>query len=173
MTALDNLPENPNFLSPLGFRFQIKKCPTVNFFVQSVNIPSMELINVDASNPFVKIPYGGEHISFGDLNLTFKVDEDLKNYMEIYNWIKGIGFPDKFNQYKTLKDKPVMSGEGLTSDISLLVLSSSRNPTYDIVYRDAFPVSLSQVEFNTTSQDVNYLTATTTFRYLSYEIKTV
>jgi hypothetical protein len=41
MSSIDNTPENKNFLSPLNFRFQIKKAPHVNFFVQSVNIPAI------------------------------------------------------------------------------------------------------------------------------------
>lgn len=173
MTALDTIPENKNFLSPLGFKFQVKKCPTVNFFVQTVNIPSIVLPDTYAPNPFVKIPYSGEHITYGDLTLTFKVDEDLVNYLEIHNWIKALGFPDKFDQYDVINRKPIMSGEGIRSDISLLVLSSSRNPTYDITFKDAFPVSLSGVEFDTRTQDVQYVTATTTFKYISYEINQI
>ena len=52
MSAINNTPENKNFLSPLNFRFQIKKAPNVNFFIQKVNIPQIELPQVDTPNPF-------------------------------------------------------------------------------------------------------------------------
>ena len=41
MTAIDNTPENRNFLSPLNFKFSIKKSPNMNFFLQKVNLPSI------------------------------------------------------------------------------------------------------------------------------------
>ena len=47
MSILDTQPTNKNFLSPLGFRFTIKKAPNLNFFVQSVNIPTLSLGTVD------------------------------------------------------------------------------------------------------------------------------
>ena len=84
MTAVDNTPANKNFLSPLNFRFQIKKAPNVNFFVQKVNIPEIAVRAPDVMNPFVKIPYPGDHLEYGIFNISFKVDEDLQNYLEIH-----------------------------------------------------------------------------------------
>lgn len=173
MTALDNIPENKNFLSPLGFRFQIKKSPTVNFFVQNVNLPGISLPQVETPNPFVSIPYAGDHISYDFLLINFKVDEDLQNYLEIHNWIKELGFPNDFNEYKRIASAPVASGMGIVSDMSLLVLSSSRNPKFDIVFKDAFPVSLSSLIFDVTRNDVNYLEASATFKYTSYDINPI
>ena len=101
MTAIDNTPSNKNFLSPLNFKFQIKKAPHVNFFIQKVNIPSISIeTNPSPNNPFVKTPIPGEHISYSDLSISFKVDEDLTNYMELHNWIKALGKPQNFEQFK-------------------------------------------------------------------------
>lgn len=170
MSAIDNIPENKNFLSPLGFKFQIKKSPNVNFFVQNVNLPGISLIPTETANPFVNIPYSGDHINYDNLLISFKVDEDLNNYKEIHDWIRQLGFPEKFEEYRKIASHPLYSGLGTKSDISLLILSSSRNPKYDIVFKDAFPVSLSSILFDTTNQDVSYLEATATFRYTSYDI---
>lgn len=171
MSALDDIPDNQNFLSPLGFVFQVKKLPHVKFFIQAINIPGISLTPTAQANPFVSIPKGGDHINFEELQVTFKVDEAMENWKEIYNWIKGIGFPNNFGEYDALTDVPPLSGLGLESDISLLVLSSSRNPLFDIVFRDAQPITLSSLQFDTKLRDVNYLTATATFKYLSYSIK--
>ena len=54
MTAIDNTPSNKNFLSPLNFKFTIKKAPHVNFFIQKVNIPDLGLKPVVTSNPMVR-----------------------------------------------------------------------------------------------------------------------
>jgi len=173
MTALDSIPENKNFLSPFLFKFQVRKMPNVNFFLQSVNIPGVSLPNVQSGNPFVSIPYGGDHVLYEELNIVFKVDEDMENWKELYNWIKGVGFPNRFSEHKELKDKPPTSGEGLISDISLLVLTSSRNPNYDLVFHEAFPISLSQIMFDTRNPDIQFITASATFKYRSYELNAV
>jgi hypothetical protein len=170
MSAIDNTPSNKNFLSPLNFKFQIKKAPHVNFFIQKVNIADIALQEATSPNPFVKIPYPGEHINYGALSITFKVDEALQNYLEIHNWLKSLGKPQNFDQYKTIENMPITTGDGIYSDISLIVLASTKQPNYEIVYADAFPVSLSGVTFNTVDADVNYIEASAVFKYTYYDI---
>jgi hypothetical protein len=46
-------------------------------------------------------------------------------------------------------------------------------PNYEITFADAFPVELSQIIFNTTDTDVNYVEASTTFRYTYYNITNI
>jgi hypothetical protein len=57
--------------------------------------------------------------------LVFTISYELAcidvNYLEIYNWIKGITFPQNFDQFKEINE----SKEGRFSDISVLVLNSS------------------------------------------------
>lgn len=173
MAAVDNTPTNKNFLSPLNFKFQIKKAPYVNFFIQQVNIPSILLQSPEKGNPFVNIPYPGEHLKFGELKISFKVDEDLKNYLEIHNWITSLGKPENFDQYKTIQDKPIASGDGIYSDISLIVLSSSKMANYEIVFVDAYPITVSDLTFNTVDDTVNYVTASATFKYTYYTITNI
>lgn len=173
MSAVDNTPENRNFLSPLNFKFTIKKAPHVNFFIQKANIAEMALPSPIAPNEFVKAPYPGDHINFGKLNITFKVDEDLQNYLEIHNWIKGLGFPETYDQYKELETKPFWTGESIYSEISLMILSSTKMANYEVIYTDAYPVLLSQLEFDTTDEDVKYMTASASFDYTYYSISKI
>lgn len=173
MSAIDNTPTNRNFLSPLNFRFFIKKAPHVNFFAQKVNIPSVSLINPQPNNPFVKTPIPGEHLTYGDLSVTFKVDEELKNYLEIHNWIKALGKPQNFDQFKEISAQPTYTGDGIYSDLTVVVLSSTKTPNYEINFADAFPFSLSDLSFNTVDEDVNYIEATANFKYTYYDIKNI
>lgn len=170
MTAIDNTPTNKNFLSPINFSFQIKKAPNVNFFIQEVSLPKIDLHNVDTSNPFVTFPFPGDHITYDVLSINFKVDEDLENYMEIHNWIKGLGKPETFQQYADLDKNPSYSGNGIYSDISLIIMSNIKNPNFNVTFKDAFPISLSGLNFNSTKEDINYLTASASFKYTLYDI---
>ena len=75
-------PDNKNFLSPVGFQFSIQKLPHVNYFCQSANIPDITLSQTELNNPFVNLPSPGTKLTFGALDITFRVDEDMKNYIK-------------------------------------------------------------------------------------------
>jgi len=179
MSAPSNLPSNKNFLSPLGFTFSIKKTPNVNYFIQSASIPSITLGQSDVQTPFVKLPYPGDHIDFSGLNITFRIDEEMRNYKELFDWIIALGFPDNFNQYASVSPSrgkfggnvtnPV-SGDGIYSDASLIVLNSVKAPMLEIVFKNLFPTSLSDVNFDTKFTDVEYVEASATFAYESFTL---
>ena len=173
MAATDNTPSNKNFLSPLNFRFQIKKAPNVNFFLQKVNLPEISVRNFDTPNPFVKIPYPGDHIDYGLLNISFKVDENLSNYLEIHEWLRALAPPEDRAEYGKLESFASWTGQGVYSDVSLIVLTSTHMPNYDIVYVDAFPTNISGLNFSTSDTDVNYIEATATFKYTYYKISKI
>lgn len=170
MTAIDNTPPNRNFLSPLGLKLVIKRAPNLDFFVQAVNLPSILLPNRDIENPFTVAPEPGDHIKFEPLTIKFKVDEDFQNYMEVYNWIMHLGFPDNWDQYKEIEQVNPITGEGKFSDISLIALNSVYHSNYETVYRDAWPTSLSALEFVSTDKDVKFITATVTFHYTLFTV---
>jgi len=136
-------------------------------------LPSLNLPSYNSPNPFVKIPEPGEHIDYGDLELTFRVDENLKNYLEIHNWIRALGKPKDFSEYRALSQNKNYTGDGIRSDISLTILSSAKNANYEIVFTDAYPYELSKLTFDTTDQTVDYIEASATFKYVLFEIKDI
>ena len=171
MNIVETTPTNKNFLSPLGFRFFIKKLPNVNFFTQRANIPGISIASQPIQpNPFTKIPYAGDHIEYNEFSVTFRVDEDLTNYMELHNWIKGLGFPENYDEYKELALKQPGSGEGLKSDATLIITTNGKTPNFECVFEDAFPISLTDLVFETTDTSVNYIVASASFRYTLYKI---
>ena len=164
--ALARQPINRNFLSQLNFKFLLYRAPNVEFFLQRVNVPALNIPSIDIGNPFVDIPHSGEHIDFGPLGIDFKVDEDFANYLEIHEWLYGLGFPQTFTQYRELRDKDKeIPGSGIRSDISLMILNSVKKPNLEFIFHDAFPTSLSDLVFTTTDPDVDYLESTATFDY--------
>src|SRR5881275_148063 len=121
MTALDNQAKNQNFLNPLYFQFSIKRAPHVNFFIQRCSIPSLTLPQISTPTLWQPIPRPGGKLQYGDFSISFKVDEDLVNYMEIFRWMEDLGFPENFEQYKEIASKALETGEGIVSDITLLI----------------------------------------------------
>lgn len=176
MAATDNQPGNPNYLSPLGFRFSLKRTPSTSYFVQNVRLPTLSLGQFDLEDPFVKLPTPGTKLSFEPLDITFMVDEDMNNYLEIHNWLRGLGFPESYDQYGNLVRQNANSRSDPTavfSDGTLMILSSHHNANMRIVFEDLFPISLSDLSFDSTLADVDYLKATVTFRYKLYTIEKI
>jgi len=172
MSAVDNTPTNKNFVSPLNFKFVLKRAPHVNFFIQRVNLPGLTLPATQSPTPLIRIPQYGDHLEFDELSISFKVDEDLQNYLEIQNWLRGLG-KLSFPQHAALSSKSSFTGESLRSEISLMILSSAKRPNYEIIFEDAFPTRISGLDFNTTLEDVPYIEADATFQYTKYEINKV
>jgi hypothetical protein len=169
MSAL-NVPANKNFLSPLGFRFSLARAPNLNFNVQSVRIPGLQLGEIEVPTPFVRIPTS-DGITYNPLSLTFRVSEDLDDYLEIHNWMVGLGAPASFDQYKALKNADPANPLSVLSDMTVIIMNSSMKPNIKVSFHDAFPVSLGDLEFNTTDTDVNYIQCTVDFKYLRYHIE--
>lgn len=170
MSALDHNPTNKNYLSPLTFLFNIKRAPNVNFFIQRAHIPGLTLDAVEQNNPFVTIPRPGDHIDFEDLAIEFKVSENLDNWLEIFNWIKNTGFPNSYEEYANIASKSIISGEGITSDITLLLANNNKILNIDVTFKDALPISLTSLEFDSTNPNIEYLSAVATFKYRTYDI---
>lgn len=163
-------PDNINFLSPLGFRFTLKRLPTVNFFVVQASMPSVGMGAIAVPTPFKNFPVPGDKIEFGNFSLTFKVDEEMINYKEIYAWITGLTFPDNFSQFATLRRAAKTSDGSIVSDGTLTILNSAMKPNIDIRFEDMFPISISPLSFTTQDGDVNYIDATVDFKFNNFTI---
>ena len=169
--------ENRNFLSPTGFKFALKRSPAAAFFCNQANIPSLDL-GIAVQTSYLKdIDIPGDKIVFGDLTLRFLVDEDLFNYMEIQNWIRGLGYPEKLSQLSDLDRAAKVSsnfgqkGENIYSDATLQVLSNSLVPKFQVMFKDVFPYSLSTITFDATDTDIEYFTAEVSFKYTIYDMQ--
>ena len=171
-TAFQNQLTNRNFLSPAGFLFNITKEPKVSFFCTSASIPSMSFETNTQPSYLKDIDVPGEKIQYENLIVRFLVDEDLKNYMAIHNWITGIGYPETLQDFKTevTKSDGSIDLNQQFSDGALTIQNSNYRTTAIVKFKDLFPVSLTSLEFDTGVTDIQYFTAEANFRYLVYNI---
>ena len=65
-----------------------------------------------------------------------------------------------------------MSDDKVFSDATLTVLNSAMNPNRYIRFKDCFPTSISDVPFDTTLSDVDYVETTATFKFRMFDIET-
>ena len=164
---------NRNFLSPIGFLFLLDKARKVSFLCQKAEIPTVELGQVEIpTRGMVPIPVEG-NMRYSEFSMEFIVDEDLRNYMQIHNWMRALGTPQEFKERRVWIDKYAdsPSEDPRFSDATLQVLNNNNIANFDVVFKDMFPVSLSSLPFDVTGGDNDYFTSTATFRYTLYEIR--
>ena len=167
-------PENKNFLSPIGFQFSIQKLPHVTYFCTNATIPAVTMGQIETvSNPFVRLPVPGDKLEFGDFSVRFRIDEDLKNYQEIYNWMISLGYPDNFEQSARQQRSSTQPGTTVYSDASMIITTNQYKPNINVKFIDLYPTSISGVDFSVEQTDVDYLQADVTFRYRSFELSTI
>ena len=168
--------DNRNFLSPVGFKFSLKRAPGVAFFCNQANIPSLDLGIAEQPTWLKNIDVPGDKIQFGDLSLRFLVDEDLVNYMELQRWIRGLGYPESMDEFRKLEGEATLpgnfgnAGDDIYSDGTLQILSSNLVPSFQVVFTDLFPYTLSTVTFYATDTDIEYFTADVSFKYTIYNL---
>ena len=152
MATLAEQPKNINPLADVQFKFTVTALPNTTFFIQTVNLPGIALEGATIATP--QLQNFSRHtgiITYEPLSVTFMIDEYLKNWQDIFEWMIG-----EESKYTTAV---------------LTILSSSMNPTMEIHFKDIFPTSLSEIPFNSTTTDPIYQVATVSFNYTEYIIK--
>jgi hypothetical protein len=156
-------PKNRNFLSPIGFKLKLENFEGVDFFCQSANIPDIQMPYTDVPTRFRNVPIvPGGGVTFGDLNVRFIIDEDLVNYHSIYKWIRQNGRADRDID---TPDEPQYSN-GIIE-----VTTSSMNTNFVVEYVNMFPINLSNIVFDSSVGDIEYITADVTFKYQQFNLR--
>lgn len=179
-TCISNHPDNKNFLSVTGFKFIIQRTKKVTFYCNAANLPGINLGTAIQSTYLKNIDVPGDKLTYQDLNIKFLVDENMENYIQVYDWMTGLGYPESVQQYQEMKDsaryfpsRDARDPFNERSDGTLQVLTSNYRPSVEVIFKDLFPTSLSTLAFDATVPDQQYLTAEATFKYTIYDIYNV
>ena len=164
MAESSRQPKNLNYFIPTGFKFMIDKIPNVNFFCQSCNLPGLSAGQFLQVTPLRDMPIAGDKVQMNELRVRFVIDEELQNWLEIYNWIKTITFPDNQEQYKQ---------EEVYSDGILSILTSNKNIQYVAKFTNLFPVDLTDIEMSSDVADAEVVASDATFAYTTYNIERI
>ena len=171
MAASNKVPDNLNYLSNISFRLTMEDSPNITWFCQAAQVPGVSIESIDVFNPHATLPIGGNKVSFEELSVRFIVDEHMKNWVEIYDRIIAMGLAEGHEKFKKLQEKGMHPRGGAFSTIVLTILTSGMNPQMEFHFYDAFPISISALDFDSANADLEYFTATASFRYQNYEIK--
>ena len=147
--------QNRNFLSGVAFKFNLAKFPKVDFFSNSARIPELSLELTSQPSYLKTIDVPGERLTFGDFTLRFLVDENMENYISVYDWLTGLGFPETTKEFADLiKDKDGQrDAKEAFCDGTLRILNSNFREVAKVKFNDLFPISLTSLDFDATNTD--------------------
>lgn len=180
--SISNTPSVYNYLRPNAFRFVIKDLPNVAYTCQSANLPAVQLGFAVQPTPFVDVPVFGDKLNYSEFSIRFLIAEDMSNYIELFEWLVALGFPNNYNQYPSfvgtrLNRFPFFktatnNTEAIAySDATLTILDSSNNPKTNIFFKRIFPVSLEALDFDITSSEVPFFVGVASFKYTTFEVE--
>ena len=195
-SPLSRQPTQLDYVSPTQFKFNIHQLPKVEFFTTAANVPAINLGEAIFPTPYKEIPVMGDTLTYDNLSISFIVDENLENYIELHEWLTAIGFPKDREQFTTFRsstaDSPVItqgvsddrglttgssqlstSARGMFGDAILTILTNKNNPVVEVRFQDLFPVALGALDFTQTATDVEYISVTADFSYKIYDIVTL
>src|SRR5210317_2386564 len=150
------LTTNKNFLSPTGFQFKINSNQYANleYFAVGATLPGVSMTAAEQSYRGVNLAFTGDRLAFEDLTLRINVTENLENYIETFDWMHNL------IQTSNAEDQKV--------DATLLILTSHNNVIKEIKFNGVFPTSMSPIEFDAQSTEVEYAQMDITFQYTNF-----
>ena len=174
------------------FQLNIPIFPLTQWFVVSCNVPGVTMGQGVVPTPLIDVPLMGDKLTYDQFNMTFLVDEKLKNYIELHDWLVNMAAPQNHDQFGARTSEYVISpsqptkfyrnGEEVTGstsdrdlycDIQLTILSSKNNPVAVITMQNAFPVTLSALDYTQQDTDTTYVQCNVSFAFMLYTIAAV
>jgi len=149
------LTTNFNYLSPKGFKLTIDatQFANVEYFMTSFTLPSVSMGAVEVNYRSAKGALPGDKMDYAEISTRFLVDENMANYIEIFNWMHAN-----------------ITGATITqADMILSVLDSHNRVSQQFRFLNAFPISLAALDFNAQAQEVEYFQADIGFKYDRFE----
>lgn len=149
--------QNMNFLTTNRATLQIKGLEDFEFAVTGFTLPSLELPVSPVETMFLTGREAGDKPIYGDVEVEFIIDEDMKNWITVYEWFQGL----IFQRTSTPRN----------SDGAIIIYSSHNNPIIKIKLYEMIPSYLSAIRFSEDIPVTTPLKAEAHFSILYYDIE--
>ena len=155
-----------NQINPLAvnyFHFEIQRLPGVVFNCTEANLPNLSMAVLEQPTTLgIPVKRPSSKYSFDDFLISFIVDENLTNWLEIYRWMRALGNIDDDCTYNSLAFNSWM-----TTAILYLTKSTYKD-NRKVIFENVFPVALSGLKFSSVAQTYSPQYATARFSYTYY-----
>lgn len=144
--------QNYNIATINNFKLEIPGYSEVNYFVQEFSFPPVTMESIDeVFYQNYQIPIPTDTIFFGKFTATIILDENLRVYQTIFNWLKT-------NRTQVL-----------LKDIDLLFLNANKNVYNKLKFYNSFPIEIDGFALDTSIFDVNPIFINATFAYTDFD----
>jgi len=129
MTTNSNLTDNLNMLPPGNFKVTIdsREFANVQFFCTTANLPTVSSSEVSSGYTHKNAYFPGDTIEYGTFDITFIVDEEMKNYIEKNREMGRLGYVDDGSR-AAKKNIKIAQAKGIPDEI-LKKVSSRIHPS--------------------------------------------
>jgi len=169
-------PKTINTLQYNQFRFVLHRTPEIIYFCQGVKFPGLSMETIKQPSPFATpINRTPNNVAYENLEFSFLVAEDFKNWLEIHNWMhRLLPIRQTQNQYAENYSKINPDAKELRfQDASLILLNSVSKGFMEVTFNNCFPISLGGIDFSSTIDDTKPVVSTVQFAYSGYTISTL
>ena len=156
-------PSKINLAKSTNYKLNLNVLPGTLFWLTTANIPTISSNEVPIPDPIHGYRYKPSNtFTTAPMTVTFLVDEDYSNYMEILNLMYKASGPDMSQRYQ--------EGEVTGSTGSLHILSNNKNIS-DVVFtfHNLFPTILGELQMTNESAEPLLTDLTLQYDYMTYQ----
>jgi len=110
----------------------------VELQLSSFSVPAVTLGTAIQPTAFLDIPHPASQMTFTPLHISFRVEDNLRNYLAVHNWLVNIGSPFNRQQYESL-------GENVHRDLIIFFYDSLHNKIAEVKFINSFPIELGEI----------------------------
>lgn len=166
---MNNIIKNYNQLENKSIQFIIERLPHVNYFCTSASIPGITATAIRQPSPFTDVKVTGDKLIYQPLIVNFTIDEEMKNWQEIFDWMVDYAHPTEFEEYIDNNYTRNNLYSSKKSGATLLIPNNKYNTSHEFVFQDVFPMDISDVVFDVQVGDTQVAVCTATFEYTVYK----
>ena len=160
------------------FSLTIEKFRHVKYKCQTVSLPGLNSTVLNQGYSTNNIKLLSNKLEYEDLTVTFIVDEDLKNYLEVYNWLLGMTAPETQQQMREFvssqrnrrNTQGKLTYKDAESDGTLIIKTNHAIPIYRIKFYNMKPFAISGLQFQFTD-NAEVITCDVSFALDRFEIE--
>lgn len=143
-----------NLLSGNGFTMTVEGIPNTVFWLSRITVPGLTLGTAPiATNVDINYTEPGDKVLLDDLIIGFSLDENMNNWIELWNWTRDAA--KKKNVYR---------------DITIHTLTNKKNFNRRMVFKHAYPYNLSGISLDYSLAPDTPVQGDATFKFVDVEI---
>lgn len=128
--------------------------------IYSINIPGINLGNLLQPTTIRGLNRPGDSLEFNDLNITFLLQENLSDWLTMFNWIIDCRNPTRENI------------EEIYTDGILTILTNKNNPSIIFTFERMYPYVISDIPLSN-SEALPSIQCDVSFKFINMKSQTI